>query len=152
MLPNGEGFSRYGLGGGEPLPPPTATPEEPLKFAVPWWDDNLEFAPMHPPNPEDMWWVPPPPLPPHRPSCLSLSSSTIMWTMQSLLIMCDCREDWNLGQSAPVGDIVDTKSWRPPVPTPIYENEPPAVGSQPQAPLPMWDGGTVRVAAAGSER
>ena len=102
-LPGG-GFSRYGLGGGLPLPPPEPTAEAPqLSYAVPWWDDNLEFAPEHPPDPEDMW------------------------------------VDWNLGSSEVVGNIVNTKSWRPPVPTPVYEGEPPVAGSVPGAPLPGWE-------------
>jgi hypothetical protein len=75
------------------------------RFSLPWWDDNLEFAPTHPPH-ADMW------------------------------------REWNLGKS-PLSSRrpgVDTRSWRPPVPTPVYHSKAalPVPGSQPQAPLPQW--------------
>ena len=47
-------FSRYGLGGGAPHEKDPGADGEELTYAVPWWDDNLEFAPTHPPH-EDMW-------------------------------------------------------------------------------------------------
>ena len=98
MLPGG-GFSRYGLSGGEPLPPPTKI-NGLLEYTVPWWDDNLEFAPTHAPDPDDMW------------------------------------VDWNLGKAPPCGNVINTRSWRPPIPTPIYKGFPPDQGTLPKAPLP----------------
>jgi hypothetical protein len=96
------GFARYSLGGGAPSDPPGAN-GEPLTFAVPWHDDNLEFAPTYPPEP-------------------------------------DMYEHWNMGkyEVGTVARVEATRSWRPPIPTPVYEDAPPNVGSQPQAPLPQW--------------
>jgi hypothetical protein len=53
-LVNG-GFSKYELGGGlarNPSDDEAAGSE--VLYSVPWWDDNLEFAPTHPPC-ENMW-------------------------------------------------------------------------------------------------
>ena len=44
------GYSKYALSGA-PAPPPEEADE--ILYGVPWWDDNLEYAPTHPPQ-EDM--------------------------------------------------------------------------------------------------
>lgn len=53
-LVNG-GFSKYELGGGiAHCPTDDETVGADVMYSVPWWDDNLEFAPTHAPC-EDMW-------------------------------------------------------------------------------------------------
>jgi hypothetical protein len=53
-LVNG-GFSKYELGGQlAGFSPDDEAAGTEVLYSVPWWDDNLEFAPTHPPC-EDMW-------------------------------------------------------------------------------------------------